>query len=87
MRPHLEGDATLPGESAATLSVRLRSQARFVAQPVENMFSKMARSMLREIRMHSKQELIQHIHLYFQEVNAAPGVFRWRYKMDEVSVD
>jgi hypothetical protein len=32
MRPHLEGDATLPGESAATLSVRLRSQARFVAQ-------------------------------------------------------
>ena len=28
----LVGDATLPGESAATLSVRLRSQARFVAE-------------------------------------------------------
>jgi transposase len=47
---------------------------------VENMFSKMARSMLREIRVHSKQELIQRIHLYFQEVNAAPVVFRWKYK-------
>jgi transposase len=46
---------------------------------VENMFSKMARSMLRE--------LIERIHLYFQEVNAAPVVFRWKYKMDEVSID
>jgi hypothetical protein len=25
--------------------------------------------------------------LYFQEVNAAPVVFRWKYKMDEVSID
>jgi transposase len=54
---------------------------------VENMFSKMARSMLREIRVQSKQELIQRIQLYFQEVNAAPVIFRWRYKMDEVSID
>jgi transposase len=54
---------------------------------VENTFSKMARGMLREIRTHSKQELIQRIHLYFQEVNAAPVVFRWRYKLDQVSVD
>jgi hypothetical protein len=51
------------------------------------MFSKMARSMLREIRVQSKQELIQRIHLYFQEVNAAPVEFRWKYKMDEVSID
>ena len=54
---------------------------------LETMFSKMARSMLREIRVQSKQELIQRIHLYFQEVNAAPVVFRWKYKMDEVSID
>jgi hypothetical protein len=46
-----------------------------------------ARSMLREIRVQSKQELIERIHLYFQEVNAAPVVFRWKYKMDEVSID
>ena len=53
---------------------------------VENLFSKMARSMLREIRVNTKQELIDRIHLYFQEVNADPVVFRWKYKMDEVIV-
>ena len=46
----------------------------------------MARSMLREIRVATKQELIDRIHLYFQEVNAAPIVFRWKYKMDEVAI-
>jgi hypothetical protein len=51
------------------------------------MFSKMARSMLREIRVQSKQELIRRIHLYFEEVNVAPVVFRWKYKMDEVFID
>jgi hypothetical protein len=53
----------------------------------ENLFSKMARSMLREIRVATKQEFIDRIHLYFQEVNAAPIVFRWKYKMDEVAID
>ncbi len=54
---------------------------------VENLFSKMTRTMLREIRVNTRQELIDRIHLYFQEVNAAPVVFRWKYKMDEVIVD
>ena len=53
---------------------------------VENLFSKMARSMLREIRVHSKQELTDRIHQYFQEVNADPVVFRWKYKMDETVI-
>ena len=35
---------------------------------VETMFSKMARSMLRGIRVASKQELIDSIHLYFAVV-------------------
>jgi hypothetical protein len=48
---------------------------------VETMFSKMARSMLRKIRVQSKQELIQRIHQYFQEGNAAPVAFRWKYKI------
>ena len=51
---------------------------------VETMFSKMARTMLRGIRVTSKQELIDRIHLYFAEVNADPVIFRWKYKMDEV---
>ena len=53
---------------------------------IENQFSKMARTMLRGIRVASKQELIDRIHLYFEEINAAPVVFRWRYKMDEIII-
>ena len=53
---------------------------------VENLFSKMTRTMLREIRVATKQELIDRIHLYFQEVNATPVVFRWKYKMDEIDL-
>lgn len=53
---------------------------------VETLFSKMTRSMLREIRVATKQELIDRIHLYFAELNADPVIFRWRYKMDEVTI-
>ena len=53
---------------------------------VETMFSKMARTMLRGIRVASKQELIDRIHLYFAEINADPVIFRWKYKMDEVGI-
>ncbi len=51
---------------------------------VETLFSKMTRSMLRGIRVASKQELADRIHQYFQEVNADPVVFRWKYHLDEV---
>jgi transposase len=53
---------------------------------VENLFSKMTRSMLRGIRVASKQELTDRIHQYFEEVNADPVVFRWKYKMDETYI-
>jgi transposase len=53
---------------------------------IETMFSKMARSMLRGIRVATKQELIDRIHLYFEEINADPVIFRWKYKMDEISI-
>jgi len=53
---------------------------------IENQFSKMTRTMLRGIRVASKQELIDRIHQYFEEINADPVVFRWKYKMDEVSI-
>ena len=50
---------------------------------IEIQFSKMTRSMLRGIRVASKQELVDRIHQYFDEINSAPVVFRWKYKMDE----
>jgi transposase len=53
---------------------------------VETMFSKMARSMLRGIRVKSKQELVDRIHLYFEQINADPVIFRWEYKMEETSI-
>ena len=53
---------------------------------IENQFSKMSRTMLRGIRVASKQELIERIHQYYEEVNAAPVVFRWKYKMDETVI-
>jgi transposase len=53
---------------------------------IENQFSKMARTMLREIRVASKRELIDRIHQYFEEINADPVVFRWKYKMDEITI-
>ena len=53
---------------------------------IENQFSKMTRTMLRGIRVASKQELIDRIHQYFDEISAAPVVFRWKYKMDETII-
>jgi transposase len=52
---------------------------------VETLFSKMARSLLRGIRVATRQELIERIHQYFEQLNADPVVFRWKYKMDEVT--
>jgi transposase len=53
---------------------------------IENQFSKMTRTMLRGIRVASKQELIDRIHQYFEEINADPVVYRWKYSMDEVFI-
>lgn len=53
---------------------------------IETQFSKMTRSMLRGIRVASKQELIDRIHQYFREINEDPVVFRWRYNMDETFI-
>ena len=53
---------------------------------VETMFSKMARSMLRGIRVASKQELVDRIHLYFEQINTDPVIYRWKFKMDEIDI-
>ena len=52
---------------------------------IESFFSKITRQMLRGIRVSSKEELAERIYQYFDEINEEPVVFRWKYKMDEIS--
>ena len=52
---------------------------------IESFFSKLTRQMLKGIRVSSKQELAERIYQYFDEINEEPVVFRWKYKMDEMS--
>jgi transposase len=52
---------------------------------VEAFFSKMARSMLRHIRVASKAELKARILAYLDEVNREPVVYRWTYKIAEAA--
>lgn len=53
---------------------------------IEVFFSKMARSLLRHIRVQSKNELVERIYRGIEEFNKEPVVFRWKYKMDETVV-
>jgi transposase len=52
---------------------------------IEAFFGKMAKTMLRGIRVRSKAELVERLGQYLDEINQAPVVFRWRYKLDEVT--
>ena len=54
---------------------------------IESFFSKMTKQMLRGIRVNSKEELEQRIYKYFDEINAEPVIYHWKYKMDEISQD
>jgi transposase len=49
---------------------------------IETFFAKMAKTLLRGIRVSSKEELKERIEKYFDEINALPVIFRWRYKLD-----
>ena len=52
---------------------------------IEGFFSKMTRQMLKGIRVKSKDELVQRIYKYFEEINKEPVVFHWKYRLDEVN--
>ncbi len=52
---------------------------------VEGFFSKMARSMLRHIRVASKAELKTRIITYLDELNRDPVIHNWTYKTDAVA--
>jgi transposase len=53
---------------------------------IESFFGKMAKTRLRGIRVKSKGELKTRIEMYLREVNEDPVVFRWKYKLETLSV-
>lgn len=52
---------------------------------VESFFGKLAKTMLRQLRVASKAELKTRVEQYIDELNAAPVVFRWKYRLDTVA--
>ena len=53
---------------------------------VEMLFSKLARTMLREIRVKTIEELKNRNEQYLLEINKSSVIFRWKYKMDEITI-
>ena len=53
---------------------------------IESFFGKMARTLLRGIRVASTAELKDRIMQYLSEINETPVVFRWKYGIDSSSV-
>ncbi len=72
--------ATVPGRFEFVFTPKHGSWLNLV----EGFFSKMTRQMLRGIRVSSKDELVNRIYKYFEETNAAPVVYHWKYKLDEI---
>ena len=53
---------------------------------IEIFFSKITRSFLRHIRVSSKKELIDRIYQGINDINEESVVFKWKYKMEDLSV-
>ena len=52
---------------------------------IEGFFSKLARSVLRHIRVSSKDELTQRLKAFVNDINREPVVHTWRYKIDDAA--
>ena len=47
----------------------------------------MTRQMLTGIRVESKDELKERIYQYFDEINAIPVPYKWKYKMETINLE
>jgi hypothetical protein len=47
----------------------------------------MTRQMLTGIRVKSKEELKERILQYFDEINAVPVPYRWKYRMETIDLE
>ena len=73
---------TLPNRFAFTFTPKHGSWLNLI----ESFFGKMAKTLLRGIRVASADELKTRIELYLKEVNETPVVFRWKYKLETLSL-
>ena len=53
---------------------------------IEAFFAKLARTMLRGIRVKSKAELKERVEQYLAEINETPVIFTWKYGLESISV-
>lgn len=53
---------------------------------IETFFSKITRTFLRKLRVNSIEELKNRFEIYFNEINEMPVIYKWKYKLDEISV-
>jgi transposase len=74
--------ATLPNRFEFTFTPKHGSWLNLI----ESFFGKMARTLLRGIRVASADELRARIELYLKEVNETPVVYRWKYKLETLSL-
>ena len=51
---------------------------------VEGFFSKLTRQSLKGIRVNTKEEPVERIYKYFDEVNAYPVVYHRKYRLEEI---
>ena len=85
--------AHISKETKAWLATQPEGRFTFVFTPkhgswlnlVEGFFCKMARSMLRGIRVASKDELKARILAYLDDLNRDPVIHNWTYKIDAVA--
>ena len=72
--------ATVPGRFEFVFTPKHGSWLNLV----EGFFSKLTRQSLKGIRVKTKEELVERIYKYFEEVNADPVVYHWKYRLDEI---
>ena len=78
-------------ETKAWLAKQPEGRFEFVFTPkhgswlnlIEGFFSKITRSMLRHIRVASKQELKDRIMAHLDDLNKNPVVHKWTYKIND----
>ena len=72
--------ATVPGRFEFVFTPRHGSWLNLV----EGFFSKLTRQSLKGIRVKTKEELVERIYKYFEEINESPVVYHWKYRLDEI---